>query len=293
MNPMFEGSCTSWVRYDHYEWKEAAKGRLYLKPCADAKPSIYNPLKQSEALVLDAMALGRICMGKKPDKEIQAALLSFVEKYGLLGMMTAMPTTSNFMEYKAVYLPKNHFIKSESMRTDEYLLNFFPFEKPQLAKRGEDPIWNLSQDGTMMALALTFGYLPMAVDLSFQREYAEPYEWLKQLFTDWAFTFTTSVLYYEDKDKIDPATAELYRKSMALFEGVMPTYHIGLLDKPTIIWDFHSLLLCIQMMFSFMLTDAEKPLRMCRKCTKAFIAKEPGQKFCSEECEKQYNQNRK
>ena len=42
---------------------------------------------------------------------------------------------------------------------------------------------------------------------------------------------------------------------MAAFGGIAPSYHIELLDKPTIYWDFHSLLLGIQMMFSFLLVD--------------------------------------
>ena len=42
---------------------------------------------------------------------------------------------------------------------------------------------------------------------------------------------------------------------MAAFGGIAPTYHIELLDRPTIVWDFQSLLLGVQMMFSFMLTD--------------------------------------
>ena len=32
--------------------------------------------------------------------------------------MTALPTTPSFMDYEAVYLPKNHFIKEESMETE-------------------------------------------------------------------------------------------------------------------------------------------------------------------------------
>ena len=48
--------------------------------------------------------------------------------------------------------------------------------------------------------------------------------------------------------------------------GIVPSYHIELLDKPTIYWDFHSLLLGIQMMFSFLLVDGEKPLRLCKHC---------------------------
>ena len=89
--------------------------------------------------------------------------------------------------------------------------------------------------------------------MSFQREYAEPYDWVAQQFKDWAFTLTTSILYYNDYDSIDEDTRNLYRKAMAAFGGIAPTYHIELLDKPTIYWDFHSLLLGVQMMFSFML----------------------------------------
>ena len=44
--------------------------------------------------------------------------------------LTALPTTPCFMDYEAVYLPKNHFIKSESMKADEYTALFFPFFAP-------------------------------------------------------------------------------------------------------------------------------------------------------------------
>ena len=37
--------------------------------------------------------------------------------------------------------------------------------------------------------------------MSFQREYAEPYDWVAQQFKDWAFTLTTSILYYNDYDQ--------------------------------------------------------------------------------------------
>ena len=36
--------------------------------------------------------------------------------------------------------------------------------------------------------------------MSFQREYAEAYDWVAQQFKDWAFTLTTSILYYNDYD---------------------------------------------------------------------------------------------
>lgn len=68
---------------------------------------------------------------------------------------------------------------------------------------------------------------------------------------------------------------------MAAFDGIAPSYHIALLDRPTIVWDFQSLLLGIQMMFSFALTDGQKPLRTCKHCQKAFIASRAGAVFCS------------
>ncbi len=55
-----------------------------------------------------------------------------------------------------------------------------------------------------------------------------------------------------------------------------------------IIWDFH-LLLRILMMFSFMLTNSENPIRLCRHCTKAFFANRLIAVFCSSQCKNRYN----
>ena len=57
----------------------------------------------------------------------------------------------------------------------------------------------------------------------------------------------------------------------------------------TIYWDFHSLLLGIQMMFSFMLVDDAKPLRLCKHCQKVFISSRANAAFCSARCKNQYN----
>lgn len=288
MNNIFDRISTNWLRYDAYEWKQAQDGNMYLTPTVHAKPDFFDPLKDTQKLVLDALNIGRLCMSKKPDTEIQKAMQQFALHYGLMGLMTALPTTSNFMEYEAVYLPKNHFIKEETMHTMEYLSLFFPFDKPDVVRNGVETMWNM-EDRTMIALAMTMSNQPMALNMSFQREYGERYDWLKRLFEDWAFTLTTSVLYYEDYDRIDEDTRNLLRRSMAAFDGNAPTYHIALLDKPTIIWDFHSLLLGIQMMFSFMLTDEEKPLRICKHCTEAFVANRPSMVFCSPQCKNKHN----
>ena len=117
MNNLFERTSSQWVRYSEYEWKEAEDGALYLTPTKAAQPGIYDPLAEYRQIVLDAIDIGRMGMAKKPDTEIQTAIRQFAVKYGLFGLMTALPTTPDFMEYEAVYLPKNHFIKTETMST--------------------------------------------------------------------------------------------------------------------------------------------------------------------------------
>ena len=149
-----------------------------------------------------------------------------------------------------------------------------------MVKRGVESMWNIQNNRVMMALAMTMSDKPMAVNMSFQREYAEPYEWMKQQFIDLAFTFLTSVLFYEDYDDMTPYQILLMQEGMTAF---------ALLDKPTIIWDFHSLMLGIQMMFSFMLTDSETPVKLCKHCAKAFIASRPSTVFCSPQCKNKHN----
>ena len=126
--------------------------------------------------------------------------------------------------------------------------------------------------------------------MSFQKEYAERYDWLVKEFSDWAFTFTTSFLYYLDYDSLDEQTKKLYRQGMSAFGGISPTYHISLAENaPVIVWNFHSLLVMIQMCFSFMLTDSDCDMKLCKHCGRAFIASRKGNEFCSPKCKNQYN----
>ena len=289
MKNLFERTSSNWVRYSEYEWRAAEDGTLYLTPTKAAQPGIYDPLAEYQQIVLDAINIGRMESQGKTPQEIQKAIGQFAVKYGLLGLMTALPTTATFMDYEAVYLSKNHFIKEETMSTKDYLHLFFPFHNPDVVKRGVESMWNIQNDRVMMALAMTMSDKPMAVNMSFQREYAEPYEWMKQQFIDLAFTFLTSVIFYEDYDDMTPDQRLLMQEGMTAFGGIAPTYRIALLDKPTIIWDFHSLMLGIQMMFSFMLTDSETPVKLCKHCAKAFIASRPSTVFCSPQCKNKHN----
>ena len=86
-----------------------------------------------------------------------------------------------------------------------------------------------------------------------------------------------------------PESRLLMQQGMAAFGGIAPTYRIALLDKPTIVWDFHSLMLCMQMMFSLMVTDQDKPIRICKHCSEVFVASRPSAVFCSPQCKNKHN----
>ena len=90
--------------------------------------------------------------------------------------------------------------------------------------------------------------------------------------------------FYEHGDAFDADEKKLMAQGVAAFGGIAPTYRIALLDKPTIVWDFHSLLIGLQMMFSFMMAEDKTPLRMCDSCDAIFVAKRSNQRFCCDKC---------
>lgn len=294
MNNIFQKTSAYWAKYSAYEYRQGNDGNTYILPAPGAKPSVYDPPANAEAMVVDALNVGRHAMKDCGEAATKAAVMDFVTNYGLLGFMTALPTTPDFIDYDAVYLPKNHFIKQETMTTREYLALFFPFGMPDFYKDESTAEWRIGgdagKDRESLALAATFGNEPMAMNISLQRGYAERYDWIVTQCRDLAYTLVSSTLYYEDKDTADENTFELYRSGVAAFGGIAPTYHISLYPEgPKIVWDFHSLLRGIQMMFSFALTDEARPLRLCRGCSMAFAGAHPNIAFCSPECKNRHN----
>ena len=291
MTNLFEHTSVDWARYSAYEWRKAADGREYLLPTADAAFSVYNPVALADQLVLDAVNVGLLTFHKTQDeKKIRDAIHRFVSSYGLLGMMTALPTTSKFVEYEKVYLLKNQFIREESMETLDYMKLFFPFQMPDFRKKGVESVWNVSgSDWAEAAMFMTFHNEPQAMAMSFMRGYGEPFEWLKEVFRDWAFTFLCANMYHRGRELLDQDTLNLYRRGLACFDGNAPSYHLELHDHPVIVWDFHSLMLAVRFLFSLKMVDVKNPLRMCEKCYKAFYAHRTDAQYCSAECRNKAN----
>jgi len=144
-----------------------------------------------------------------------------------------------------------------------------------------ESLWNLS-DRTMIALAMTFQNVPQAVSMSFMCDYGERYDWLKAVFRRFVLGLTAVFLYELDKDDVNLQTIQRYNTGLAGFDDNAPSYHLSLQGKPQMMWGFHSLLLCVKLLLSTMLTDDDHPLRMCKKCRKVFVADKADQLFCDE-----------
>lgn len=289
---LLERTRSAWVKYDKYIWKKSSAGLTYLTAADDAMPSITDPMKDFDRIVVDAVNIGRMCMGEERGAysadEIQDAILAFAEDYGLLGLMAGLPTTPDFLDYDYVYFHKNRILSTESMTKEDYVRSFFPFKEPDLTLSEDGTTLCVGGDVSMQALTMTFANDPLSVNMSFQRDYAERLDWLKKQFTDWAFILVGIFFYYEDYDYLGEARKDFMQRSTAAFSSVAPTYHLELHEHPVIVWDFYSLMACIQMKFCFMIASDEHPLKMCKNCGKAFAADAPGDEFCSDKCGKEY-----
>ena len=286
---LFGKSTSRWIQYSEYTAKQASDGDWYVCPADKSRAVVYDPIENAGEIVVDALNIGLKCMSRAEhydNNSIVAEICVFAEKYGLLGFMAALPTTPEFMNYDTAYLPKNRFIRAGSMASKEYAKLFFPFED----KLNENPNPNRryrKADGSLM-VSLAAKSKPKAVEMCYQKTYAESCDWLVTQFKDWALLFAASFLHYDLAEK-DPESANLYREAIAAYDGNVPSFHIELFDKPVLVWDFSSLMTVINVVLGIMITDDKRPLRSCKYCNRAFIATHPKSEFCSHKCKNKYN----
>ena len=76
MNNLFAQSRSHWVRYDRYEIKIGKDGKRYITPEKAAKPDIYNPLKESSEMVLEALNVGMLMMNRRPEDVVDQSWIT-------------------------------------------------------------------------------------------------------------------------------------------------------------------------------------------------------------------------
>ena len=266
-NSIFKNSMSLWARYDDYQWRKTDSGELFLLPSDDAEFVLYDPLDDVDTFVLDTTSAAVKCFRLRNNRNaVMQTITEYVGKYGLLGIINALPSTADYMKYDKVFLPKNLIFRDEVIPTSEYIDKFYPFEKPVFKVENNRPS------------------CPPGMAMPTLKQYGEQFEWLMKVFKDWGLVIICTSTYAQDMWEIDKEELEFLRAGLAAFDGNAPSYHIYLEEGPKLCWDFHSLLQAAQMMFSMMLTDPHRPLRICHRCYKPFIAKGMNAKYCSKEC---------
>ena len=93
--------------------------------------------------------------------------------------------------------------------------------------------------------------------------YAERYDWLKHIFSDFAVTFHRLTVFYEKYNTLSAPEKDFYADCIGNFEKMSPAYYIKLTDRPVIRWEGRSLLTMLRMILALKLTDKKKPIRYC------------------------------
>ena len=101
MNNLFQQASAPWVKYSDYEYHQSAGGKLYLTPTTQARPRPYNPLQNFEDMVIAALNVGILALKRQNETALQTAVKDFAVNYGLLGFISALPTTTEFMDISA------------------------------------------------------------------------------------------------------------------------------------------------------------------------------------------------
>jgi hypothetical protein len=169
------------------------------------------------------------------------------------------------------------------MPSKEYAKTFFPFDEK--LNVDQNPHGYYTKDDGSIMVSLAVRNKPKAIEMCYRRSYAEPLDWLYTQFKDWAILYYSIIAHGEEKD---PQEAEFYREVIAAYDGNVPSYHIEIFDKPTLVWDFHSLMVVIHLVFGLMITDDKQPLRSCKHCNRVFTAKHPKAVFCVHGCKNKY-----
>lgn len=275
LREFFEKTSSDWVRYSKYEIKKK-DGQEYITPAADSKIELFNPLDSAEDLVVNALNVGMLlCIGELDTKTKHDMLISFAQSYGLLGFMTAIPLNGNFMEYPHVFFGRNAFFDVGLMETKDYLQLFQPFG----IKEGQP------RDGFSLPVTLITGKT-LEYSIVFSRNYSERMDWFEGVLKEFYMHFA-ACKGYEGTD--NPALKDAYADTIFCFSEYGLGFRMGVDGKPTMVWDFNSLKMVIETIYAFLISATDTPLRMCKRCGKAFYAKHGRSEFCSGRCRNQFN----
>jgi len=277
ISKFFESGSSDWVRYSAYQSMTNESGNVYITPSSDATFSLYNPLQVAPWMIEDALNIGRLMVSKAVHKrDVLRKILMFAKRYGLLGFMEYLPLNRNYFQRKNVYLVRTNVVDAEKMPTKDYMALFLPFEKEPVKLNSVLPLHPAEMTGR-----------PISYDVVFSNAYSERLDWLTGYFEGLYTHFAASFYYGKTNDEYFNDECE---NTIERFGNDGLAYCIRMHNgKPTIRWDFNSLKLALETIYSFYITGENTPFKICRDCGKVFYATSMRSEFCQTKCRNRHN----
>lgn len=278
---------TEWIKYEEYEIKLTKENEHYICPKEGSKFTIYDPFEKSNELLLDVIDLGdKAISGEIGKEDINNLVIEFAKKYGLLGVITSSVYNRDIIGESKVLITSTNILKSKDkiMDEDDYISMFIPFAKQEevyLRKLGKHMTLFKAEDSPKF-----YGKRPLILDLVFSKYYCERVDWIVEFAKNISTHINQTLVYKNIK----------LTESVTIMAGKFKAENIGLsvavLDSPYIEWDFDSLKVAIEVIYSFTVADSKNTLKRCENCKKVFIAKNDNEKYCSKVCRNRYNVNK-
>jgi len=277
ISKFFESGSSDWVRYSDYKPMTDDNGDVYITPAPDATFSLYNPLSVAPQMIEDALNIGRLMVAKTVHKRVVLGkILRFSKRYGLLGFMAYLPLNRNYFQRENVYLVKTDIVNAEKMPTKDYMALFLPFKKEPVKLDSVLPIRPAELTGRQISY-----------DVVFSNAYSERLDWLTSYFEGLYTHFAASFYYGKTNDEYFNHECE---DRIERFGNDGLAYCIRMQNgKPTLRWDFNSLKLALETIYSFYITGESCPFRICKDCGKVFYSTSARAEFCETKCRNRYN----
>lgn len=278
-NPNFKGL---WAKYEKYKIFEF-NNEVYIKPFEHTKSSIYDIFDISNQICVDFLMLGKKaydykdksdvnCILMSKQKEYQSAVIDFVGKYGLLGILTLRLKNNNIISTGKVII-------QESNITQELLPN--DYIKPYFI--GNKVINKIDFNNGINSDIINLYGSKNPIDENEDFEKTEDY---KLIFSD-EYTEKISeilllaknlynIFYLVEKSSWteDPTKKITYETFAKDFCPTNLSFEFSFAqEKRFLNWNFNSLFQAIELIFALNETNDRKEIKMCKHCSKPFIAK--------------------
>lgn len=276
---------TDWIRYNNYEFKQNPSGEAYIIPTETATFTMYNPFDVAEDLLLDLLKLGETALKVESNSQegddlaFKNAIMVFVRKYGLLGLISASVYNRNIIgDEQMLLIEGNHLTKEKTMEGGKYIRQFIPFvEEGEVEFKEYKNCIDVkkSEDSPKF-----YGKRPIVMDLIFSRFYGEQVKWITE--------FAKMMVQHFNQLLVFKNSSSYLTENVTIMAGKFQAEKIGFtinqLDKTSIAWQFDSLKTTIQTIYAFAVTDEKILLNRCSHCNNIFMANSTREKYCSPSC---------